>query len=207
MDHTLSRSPSPGDLLGSEHPFTRANDALAVLRRQTGAVGLLLLAGITALIFGAGQAVPFVLASAIVVLVLAALAGEQWDRRRFAARQLVLDGRERLPLAPVQRERRRLLEARTRDYVARSFERVLQHVTRRPAPVPASVRPLFDVGTVASVTEDLREIVKLLHSGVAHARGVALAERLLTEGVSPLYGYDAIALRDELRRVRYLLTA
>jgi hypothetical protein len=36
---------------------------------------------------------------------------------------------------------------------------------------------------------------------------VALAERLLTEGVSPLYGYDAIALRDELRRVRYLLTA
>ncbi len=207
MDHTLSRSPSPRDLLGSEHPFTRANDALAVFRRQAGAVGLLLLGSIVALIFGAGQAVSFVIGAAIVALVLAALAGEQWDRRRFAARQLVLDGRESLPLAPVQRERRRLLEARTRHYVARSFERVLQHVTRRPAPIPASVRPLFDVGTVSSVTEDLREIVRLLHTGVAQARGVALAERLLTEGVSPLYGYDAIALRDELRRVRYLLTA
>jgi hypothetical protein len=207
MDHTLSRSPSPGDLLGSEHPFTRANDALAVFRRQAVAVGLLLLASLCGLIFGIGRAVPFAIASAIVVLVLGALAGEQWDRRRFAARQLVLDGRESLPLAPVQRERRRLLEARTRHYVARSFERVLQHVTRRPAPIPPSVRPLFDVGTVASVTEDLREIVRLLHGGVAHARGVALAERLLTEGVSPLYGYDAVALRDELRRVRYLLTA
>jgi hypothetical protein len=207
MVHTLSRSPSPRDLLGSEHPFTRANDMLGVLLRQAGAVSVLLLGSIGALILGAGQAVPFVIGSSIVGLVLAALAGEQWDRRRFAARQLVLDGRESLPLAPVQRERHRLLEARTRHYVARSFERVLQHVTRRPAPVPASVRPLFDVGTVSSVTEDLREIVRLLHSGVAHARGVALAERLLTEGVSPLYGYDAIALRDELRRVRYLLTA
>jgi hypothetical protein len=207
MDHTLSRSPSPGDLLGTEHPFTRADDTLAVFRRQAGAVGLVLLAGIAALIAGFGQAVTFLIGSAVVLLVLTVLAGEQWDRRRFAARQLVLDGREGLPLAPVQRERRRLLEARTRHYVARSFERVLQHVTRRPAPVPPSVRPLFDVGTVASVTEDLREIVRLLHAGVAHARGVALAERLLTEGISPLYGYDAIALRDELRRVRYLLTA
>jgi hypothetical protein len=207
MVHTLSRSPSPRELLGSDHPFTRADDTLGVLLRQARAVGLLLLGSIGALILGVGQAVALIIGSSIVGLVLAALAGEQWDRRRFAARQLVLEGRESLPLAPVQRERRRLLEARTRHYVARSFERVLQHVTRRPAPVPASVRPLFDVGTVSSVTEDLREIVRLLHSGVAHARGVALAERLLTEGVSPLYGYDAIALRDELRRVRYLLTA
>jgi hypothetical protein len=207
MAHTLPRSQSPGELLGSDHPFTRANEALAVFLRQIGSVGLVLFAGVAGLVLGAGQALPFVIGAVIVLLVLAGLAGEQWDRRRVAARQLVLDGRETLPLAPIQRERRRLLEARTRHYVARSFERVLQHVTRRPAPVPTSVRPLFDVGTVAAVTEDLREIVKLLHAGVGQARGVALAERLLTEGVSPLYGYDAIALRDELRRVRYLLTA
>lgn len=203
----MARSPGPHELLGSEHTYTRAHDALAVLGRQAGAVGLVLLGSLAALMAGVGQALSVVIGSAIVSLVLAVLAGEHWDRRRFAARQLVLDGREVLPLAPIQRERRRLLEARTRHYVARSFERVLQHVTRRPAPVPRSVRPLFDVGTVSSVIEDLREIVRLLHTGVAQARGVALAERLLTEGVSPLYGSDAIALRDELRRVRYLLTA
>jgi hypothetical protein len=198
---------SPDELLGRDHPYSRASDALAALRRQVTAVALLLVGSLAALVLGVGQAVTLVIGASIVLLGLGAFAGEQWDRRRHAARQLVLDGRETLPLAPIQRERRRLLEARTRRYVARSFERVLQHVTRRPAPVPASVRPLFDVGTVAAVVDDLREIVALLHAGVPQARGVALAERLLTEGVSPLYGYDAMALRDELRRVRYLLTA
>jgi hypothetical protein len=198
---------SPHQLLGSDHPYARANDTLGALCRQLAAVSLLLGASVAALALGVGQAVTLAICSAIVLLVLGAVAGEQWDRRRHAARQLVLDGRESLPLPPIQRERRRLLEERTRHYVARSFERVLQHVTRRPAPVPASVRPLFDVGTVAAVAEDLRAIVALLHAGVPQARGIALAERLLTEGVSPLYGYDALALRDELRRVRYLLTA
>src|SRR4051812_9560059 len=198
---------SPDQLLGPDHPFARANDALAAVRRQVAAVALLLVGSLAALALGFGQAVTLVIGASIVLLGLGLVAGEQWDRRRHAARQLVLDGRESLPLAPIQRERRRLLEARTRHYVARSFERVLQHVTRRPAPVPVSVRPLFDVRTVAAVVDDLCEIVKLLNAGVGPARGVALAERLLIEGVSPLYGYDAIALRDELRRVRYLLTA
>lgn len=198
---------SPDQLLGPDHPYARANDVLAALRRQVAAVALLLVGSLAALVLGIGQAVTLVIGASIVLLGLGVVAGEQWGRRRHAARQLVLDGRESLPLAPIQRERRRLLAARTRRYVARSFERVLQHVTRRPAPVPASVRPLFDVGTVATVVDDLHEIVALLHAGVPQARGVALAERLLTEGVSPLYGYDAIALRDELRRVRYLLTA
>ena len=195
------------DLLGPDHPLTRASETLAAVLRQVFAVALLLIGSVAAYVFGAGQAIALVIGSAVVLPVLGAVAGELWDRRRHAARQLVLDGRETLPLPAIQRECRRLLEARTRRYVARSFERVLQHVTRRPAPVPPSVRPLFDVRVVATVTEDLREIVSLLRAGVPHARGIALAERLLTEGVSPLYGYDAIALRDELRRVRYLLTA
>jgi hypothetical protein len=207
MDHSLPRSHSPRDVLGPDHPLTRANESLKVVLRQAGAVALLLIGSLAALAFGVGNAITLVIGCVIVLPALGAIAAELWDRRRHAARQLVLDGRESLPLPAIQRERRRLLEARTRRYVAQSFERVLQHVTRRPAPVPPSVRPLFDVRVVATVTDDLRAIVSLLHAGVPHARGVALAERLLTEGVSPLYGYDAIALRDELRRVRYLLTA
>src|SRR5262249_9647312 len=151
--------------------------------------------------------VPLVIGAALVMLVLAGVAGQQWDRRRRAARDIVLEGRETLPVPVVQRERRRLLDQSTRGYVARSLERVLQHVTRRPTPVPPSVPPLFDVGTVATVVDDLQAIIALLRSDHPQARGVALAERLLTEGFSPLYGENAIALRDELRRVRYLLTA
>src|SRR5919197_5714204 len=103
MAHTLSGSPSPGDLLGSDHPFTRANELFAVFRRQLVAVGVALLAGVLGLILGVGHALALVIGAAIVALVLAVLACEQWDRRRFAARQLVLDGRETLPLAPIQR--------------------------------------------------------------------------------------------------------
>jgi hypothetical protein len=207
MDHTLSRYQSPRDVLGPDHPLTRAAESLKAVTHQAGVVSLLLIGSVATWLFGVPQAIALVIGCAVVLPVLGFAAGELWDRRRHAARQLVLDGRESLPLPAIQRERRRLMEARTRRYVARSFERVLQHVTRRPAPVPPSVRPLFDVKVVATVAEDLREIVRLLHAGVPRARGIALAERLLTEGVSPLYGYDAIALRDELRRVRYLLTA
>ena len=61
MVHTLSRSASPRDLLGSEHPFTRANDALAVVRRQAAAVGLVLLGSMAGLILGVGQGVSLVI--------------------------------------------------------------------------------------------------------------------------------------------------
>jgi hypothetical protein len=206
MSSTFSR-PRLDQLLNPDHPLVQTSSDLAAALHQVAAVGAVLVGSVLALILGATGAVPLVIGAAIVLLALVAIAGQLWDRRRRAARDLVLEGRETLPVPVVQRERRRLLEERTRGYVARSLERVLQHVTRRPTPVPASVRPLFDVRTVATVVEDLQAIIALLRSEAPQARGVALAERLLTEGFSPLYGENALALRDELRRVRYLLTA
>jgi hypothetical protein len=61
---------------------------------------------------------------------------------------------------------------------------------------PKVIRPLAD---------ELRAVVALLRQGSASARGVALAERLLTDGGSALYGHDLVALREELGRLRYLL--
>jgi hypothetical protein len=206
MSHTSSR-PRLDELLSPDHPLVRTSSDLSASLRQVAAVSAVLVGSLLALVLGTGAAVTLVIGAAIVLLALLAIAGQLWDRRRRAARDLVLEGRETLPVAAVQRERRRLLEERTRGYVARSLERVLQHVTRRPTPIPPSVRPLFDVGTVATVVEDLQAIIALLRSDAPQARGVALAERLLTEGFSPLYGENAVALRDELRRVRYLLTA
>jgi hypothetical protein len=204
---SITARPRLDQLLHSDHPLVRASDDFTAAVRQLVAVGAVLVGSVFAASLGASGVVPIVIGAVLVELVLAGVAGQLWDRRRRAARDLVLEGRETLPVPVVQRERRRLLEASTRGYVARSLERVLQHVTRRPTPVPPAVRPLFDVGTVATVVEDLQAIIALLRSEAAQARGVALAERLLTEGFSPLYGENAIALRDELRRVRYLLTA
>jgi hypothetical protein len=45
----------------------------------------------------------------------------------------------------------------------------------------------------------------LLRNRPHTARAVAAVQRLATDGASPLHGYDAQALRVELRRIRFLL--
>ena len=64
---------------------------------------------------------------------------------------------------------------------------------------------MFDVGVVRAVAEDLRALAAILRAGPASARGIALAEQLLTWGGSKLHGHEPEPLREELRRVRYLL--
>src|SRR4051794_41896177 len=103
---------SPDQLLGPDHPFARANDALAALRLQVAAVALVLVGSLAALALGFGQAVTLVIGASIVLLGLGLVAGEQWDRRRHPPRPPVLAGREALPLAPIQRGRRPLPDAR-----------------------------------------------------------------------------------------------
>jgi hypothetical protein len=66
-------------------------------------------------------------------------------------------------------------------------------------------RPLYKLRVVAAVDADLAVVIRLLRSEQASVRGVALAERLVTDGVSPLYGNQISALREELSRVRAAL--
>jgi hypothetical protein len=61
------------------------------------------------------------------------------------------------------------------------------------------------VAVVAAVTGELGEIARLLRSGEAAVRGVAMLERLLTDGASALYGEDVRTLREELHRIRFIL--
>ena len=62
-------------------------------------------------------------------------------------------------------------------------------------------RPLFSIRVIASVAPELRGVIGLLQTEKVRARGVALTERLLTHGDSPLYGREAGVLRAELRRI------
>ena len=124
-------------------------------------------------------------------------------RARWEALELIAEGRERLPLAPVERERRRLLGARTRSALAGSVERMLDAASRRPGTLAA--RPLFDVAVIRMLADDLRPLAEALRAGPATARGLALAEHLLTWGGSSLYGHDVAPARADVGRVRYLL--
>jgi hypothetical protein len=76
-----------------------------------------------------------------------------------------------------------------------------QEAARRPGPV----RPLFNRRVVAEVAPELATIAALLRRDHTGEQGVAMIERLVVDGGSPLYRDDVEALREELHRVHYLL--
>ena len=59
---------------------------------------------------------------------------------------------------------------------------------------------------MACVAEDLRAISRRLGAQHASVRGVALAERLMSDGTSPLYRDQADVLREQLQRIYDLMT-
>ena len=111
-------------------------------------------------------------------------------------------------MATVQRERQRLLDRRTRERLSAALEDLVRAARRRRNIEALAGGPIFHVPVVLALAHDLRGVAALLRTDApVGARGVALLEHLLTRGDSPLYGRHAGALREELRRVRYLLGA
>jgi hypothetical protein len=128
-------------------------------------------------------------------------------RQRVAdrARDLIAEGREALPIAAVQHQRERLVARRRSEVLARTLETMIRDATHPATIITRGARPLFDVRVIATVAHDLRAVIDLLQTDTARARGVALIERLITDGHSPLYARDAGLLREELYRVRHAL--
>ena len=139
------------------------------------------------------------------LLILTVLVAAHKQRERDCAIELVLEGRESVPIAAVQRQRRRLLSDQTRNGLAGNLEDLIRQAANRSS-VQMRVTPLpFEPTVVRLVAGELRDVIGLLRAEGASARGVARAERLVERAVSPLYGQDVGALREELRRVRDLL--
>lgn len=164
----------------------------------------MLVGSVIALVEGVSWALWVAISAASVLFGLALLGALFEGRKREVALDLIIDGRERLPIAAVQRQRRRLLALRTRNTLARSFERLLREASD---PTPAIRVKLFDAQTVTAVADDLHALIRLLRADDAPPRGVALAQRLLTDGTSPLYGREVEPLREQLQRIRHLLSA
>jgi hypothetical protein len=81
---------------------------------------------------------------------------------------------------------RQLTTMRSRNSIARSLEHAVRSA-EDPRPRMSSAVPLArrDVRAARSALRDL--VAALLQEGDVSPRGVALAERLLTDGTSPLY--------------------
>jgi hypothetical protein len=191
--------------LRPDHPLLRASEAVRDTSRQWIYVAAVLVGGGIALIEGRPWAAALACSAGGVLLILSVLLAAHRQRERDRAIELILEGRENVPIAAVQRQRRRLLARRTRQGLASSLEDLLQEVsTRRRLPL-RPVAPLFEPRVVRAVTNELRGVIALLRTEGVSARGVARAERLVEHAISTLYGHDARALREELGRVRELL--
>ena len=192
-------------VLRSDHPLLRATEAVQYTGRQWVDVAAVLTGGVIARIEGREWAGPLAGSAASVLLVLTVLVAAHKQRERDCAVELVLEGRERVPIAAVQRQRWRLLSDQTRNGLAGNLEDLIRQSAGRSRR-QMRVTPLpFEPTVLTMAAGELRDVIGLLRAKEVSARGVARAERLVERAVSPLYGQDVAALREELRRVRDLL--
>ena len=180
----------------------RATEAVQYTGRQWVDVAAVLAGSVIARIEGREWAGPLAGSAASVLLMLSVLVAVHKQRERDCAIELVLEGLETVPIAAVQRQRRWLLSVRTRNGLAGNLEDLIRQAARRSR-LHMRVTPLpFEPMVVRMVAGEVRGVIGLLRAEGVSARGVARAERLVERAVSPLYGQDAGALREELCRVR-----
>jgi hypothetical protein len=193
--------------LGPDHELARLLTRRRTLVRQLAITSLTLSAAALATVLHAGDAGIVLVAAAAVELVLAAAFLYCRSRTRDVSQELIAAGEDAaFSVRAVRREGRRLVSRRERERFAGSLEHMLHDSEYWHRIRPAS-RPLDGTQFLRFAASEAREVVALLRAEAVHVRGVALMARFLMDGVSsPLYAGDAARIREELRRIRYLLT-
>jgi hypothetical protein len=191
-------------MLGAAHPLVAVLHATQQAKDGLLVLSFVALADVVLLVRGIPLALPLVLAAALVQITLVVRLAAIGAHRRDVCWQLIVEGREGLPLAAVEREVRRFHARRRRLRIARSIEQLADLGDRR-RPQAGPGPPIWDVRVLAVAAPRLREIAGLLKSDGPAVRGVALVDWLVSDGRSPLYGRSVAALREELGRAHYLL--
>lgn len=192
-------------VLGRSHGLTRAvsdqhtlatQTVVAVLAVAAGALGVFLHFHIAVLVLGAGVVVG-------AAFVLAWVVARKIARER--AQDLIATGDDGVVLSVLARERRRLASRKERERLARSIEALHRDALRWHGILP-QFRPLQGVTQLRYVGEEVEALASALRRERVRVQGVALTTRLLTDGYgSPLYADELGPLREELKRIRYLL--
>lgn len=189
-----------------DQPLTRASEALDATVKQLLVVTAMFAGGIAGVIERAAWGRPIAIAAGVALLGFTFVAWMRVQSRRDRALELILEGRDSLPVTIVQRQCRRLASARTRRALARTLQSMIDETLRRGRPLALrSARPLLSRSLIEAAQDELRGIVAVLESGEASIRGTAFVERIVTHGESSLYGRDVTALRDDLSRARAML--
>jgi hypothetical protein len=188
-------------LLGSGHPLVRVLATTRMLAEQSVVVLGLSVASVVAALAGVPGALAATAAAVVAQAGLAYALAIAAATRRERVLDLIAEGRDRLPLAAVQRERERLLDRRHRIALADSLDG-LRSDAERPM---RTARPLYAPRVLAAVARDLARTAELLRGPEPGVAGIAMAELLLGGSRSPLFGTDAGRLREALRAIDFVL--
>ena len=204
LTRSLEEDRAARAFLGDRHPLVRAVYRTSVAVERSCVVCGMACASAAAHLEGVHGALAYLVASVVVQGALACDLALLASRRGDCARELIIQGRADLPLDAVQRERGRLLDPGRRAALADQLEAIRQ-AAQGPVPRPPAARPMFKLRVVAAVDPELAVVARRLRSEPQGVRGIAMAQRLLTDGGSPLYGASTGALREELRRLIFML--
>lgn len=191
---------SPAAFLGTNHPLVRGNELRRDLWRQLVVTAAALLLGAIGTASGQGWGLPLLAAAGVVQVGVGVGLFLLAQLQRERVRELIIAGRGGLPLPALERERRLLQRPRRRAALADALEDLVRAAVRWPRIVPTA-RPVFDPRVVRAAAAELRALASRLRATTADARAIALVERLLTSGASPLYGREPDELRHELMRI------
>ena len=190
-------------LLGPGHPLVRALERRASLHVAAVAVGAMLYGSLILAARGGHSATPVALAAGVVEALTCFCLMLATTEIRSLVLGLLVEGRERLPLPELQKERARLLDARRRRREAQWLARAANG-TDLGFGLPGRVPPLISPSVAARARLELLQVAAAVSRDQAGVAGLALLELLATEPWSPLYGDDPRALREALSRVRFL---
>jgi hypothetical protein len=194
-------------VLGDDHALVHVLARRRALTVQILITSLPLAFATVGLLRGTASAPVVLGAAAVVQLGLLVALPYFRTRTREIVEELIAAGHDRsLGLRLVEAHRRRLTSREERERIARSLEHLIRDARRWYTVLPAH-RPPPGVLSLRFTEAEARDVVALLRTDGAQARGIALTSRLLGDGASPLYGDEADELREELRRIRYLLAA
>jgi hypothetical protein len=193
--------------LGRAHPLTCGLARQHRLAVQVLVATVPLVLGVTGVLFQREQATPVLGASSVVVLGLLAAFVMARHGVRDCVQTLIAEGTQGVFLQVVRRERRRLASPKVREHFARSLEQLLRDAQRWHSIAPHS-RPLPGVEHLRHVPAEVRAVAAGLREDRPRVQGVAQTARLLFHGhSSPLYAGDTERLREDLRRIQYLLSS
>jgi hypothetical protein len=194
------------ETLGERHPLVRALADLDAAARQLAAVAAALGAGVVGTAAGASWGRALTVAAALVAVVMACRVLLARDAARRRACDVLIEGAAGVAVPVVNEQRRRLLDPGYRERLASSYEDLALLLGRsrgRLTLVVSAATPELP----ETIATQLQAVADALRDDRVGPGGVALAERLLTDGTSPLYGPDRQRLRAELVRTTWHLEA